>query len=66
LKLDERTVFRAFVRDQPNPDRVEPDCEWIGHVGAERQGQAAKQLIYRGRAEGWLMVPSLEPGSTLM
>jgi len=27
-----------------------------------RSGLTTEQLIYRGRAEGWLMVPSLEPG----
>jgi len=26
-----------------------------------RSGLTTKQLIYRGRAEGWLVVPSLEP-----
>ena len=26
-----------------------------------RSGLTTEQLIYRGRAEGWLMVPSLEP-----
>ncbi len=26
-----------------------------------RSGLTAEQLIYRGRAEGWLLVPSLEP-----
>jgi hypothetical protein len=31
-----------------------------------RSGLTTEQLIYRGRAEGWLMVPSLEPGNTLM
>jgi hypothetical protein len=25
-------------------------------------GLTTEQLIYAGRAEGWLMVPSLEPG----
>ena len=28
-----------------------------------RSGLTTEQLIYRGRAEGWLVVPSLEPGS---
>ena len=27
-----------------------------------RSGLTTEQLIYSGRAEGWLMVPSLEPG----
>jgi len=27
-----------------------------------RSGLTTEQLIYRGRAEGWLKVPSLEPG----
>lgn len=27
-----------------------------------RSGLTTEQLIYRGRAEGWLAVPSLEPG----
>ncbi len=27
-----------------------------------RSGLSTEQLIYRGRAEGWLVVPSLEPG----
>ncbi len=27
-----------------------------------RPGLTTEQLIYRGRAEGWLVVPSLEPG----
>jgi predicted ArsR family transcriptional regulator len=27
-----------------------------------RSGLTTEQLIYRGRAEGWLLVPSLEPG----
>jgi hypothetical protein len=27
-----------------------------------RSGLTTEQLIYRGRAAGWLMVPSLEPG----
>ncbi len=27
-----------------------------------RMGLTTEQLIYRGRAEGWLLVPSLEPG----
>jgi hypothetical protein len=27
-----------------------------------RTGLTTEQLIYRGRAEGWLVVPSLEPG----
>ena len=27
-----------------------------------RSGLTTEQLIYRGRAEGWLVVPSLEPG----
>jgi len=26
-----------------------------------RSGLSTEQLIYRGRAEGWLVVPSLEP-----
>ena len=26
-----------------------------------RSGPTTKQLIYRGRAEGWLVVPDLEP-----
>ncbi len=26
-----------------------------------RSGFTTEQLIYRGRAEGWLLVPSLEP-----
>jgi hypothetical protein len=26
-----------------------------------RSGLSTEQLIYRGRAEGWLLVPSLEP-----
>jgi predicted ArsR family transcriptional regulator len=26
-----------------------------------RSGLTTEQLIYRGRAEGWLVVPSLEP-----
>ena len=26
-----------------------------------RSGLTTEQLIYRGRAEGWLLVPSLEP-----
>ena len=28
-----------------------------------RSGLTTEQLIYRGRAEGWLLVPSLEPSS---
>ena len=28
-----------------------------------RSGLTTEQLIYRGRAEGWLVVPTLEPGS---
>ncbi len=28
-----------------------------------RSGLTTEQLIYRGRAEGWLVVPSLESGS---
>jgi len=27
-----------------------------------RSGLTTEQLIYSGRAEGWLVVPSLEPG----
>ena len=27
-----------------------------------RSGLTTEQLIYRGRAEGWLVVPPLEPG----
>jgi len=27
-----------------------------------RTGLTTEQLIYRGRAEGWLVVPGLEPG----
>jgi predicted ArsR family transcriptional regulator len=27
-----------------------------------RSGLTTEQLIYRGRAEGWLTVPSLDPG----
>ena len=27
-----------------------------------RSGLTTEQLIYRGRAEGWLLVPTLEPG----
>jgi len=27
-----------------------------------RPGLTTEQLIYRGRAEGWLVVPTLEPG----
>jgi predicted ArsR family transcriptional regulator len=27
-----------------------------------RSGLTTEQLIYRGRAEGWLVVPSLEAG----
>lgn len=27
-----------------------------------RSGLSTEQLIYRGRAEGWLVVPALEPG----
>jgi len=27
-----------------------------------RSGLTTEQLIYRGRAEGWLVVPGLEPG----
>jgi hypothetical protein len=29
-----------------------------------RSGLTTEQLIYRGRAEGWLVVPSLESGSS--
>ena len=29
-----------------------------------RSGLTTEQLIYTGRAAGWLVVPSLEPGST--
>jgi DNA-binding NarL/FixJ family response regulator len=29
-----------------------------------RSGLTTEQLIYRGRAEGWLVVPSLEPAGT--
>jgi hypothetical protein len=27
-----------------------------------RSGLTTEQLIYRGRAEGWLVIPGLEPG----
>jgi predicted ArsR family transcriptional regulator len=27
-----------------------------------RSGLTTAQLIYRGRAEGWLVIPGLEPG----
>lgn len=27
-----------------------------------RSGLSTEQLIYRGRAEGWLVIPALEPG----
>ena len=30
-----------------------------------RSGLTTEQLIYRGRAEGWLVVPSLEPSETM-
>ena len=30
-----------------------------------RSGLTTEQLIYAGRAEGWLVVPSLEPESTI-
>lgn len=30
-----------------------------------RSGLTTEQLIYRGRAEGWLVVPSLEPTTPL-
>ena len=29
-----------------------------------RSGLSTEQLVYRGRAEGWLVVPSLEPPVT--
>jgi hypothetical protein len=29
-----------------------------------RSGLTTQQLIYRGRAQGWLLVPSLEPRTT--
>jgi DNA-binding MarR family transcriptional regulator len=29
-----------------------------------RSGLTTEQLIYRGRAQGWLLVPSLEPRTT--
>jgi hypothetical protein len=29
-----------------------------------RTGLSTEQLIYRGRAEGWLVVPDLEPGTS--
>ena len=29
-----------------------------------RSGLTTEQLIYRGRAQGWLVVPSLEPSSS--
>jgi predicted ArsR family transcriptional regulator len=29
-----------------------------------RSGLTTEQLIYRGRASGWLVVPSLEPNSS--
>jgi DNA-binding transcriptional LysR family regulator len=29
-----------------------------------RSGLTSEQLIYRGRAQGWLLVPSLEPCTT--
>jgi DNA-binding NarL/FixJ family response regulator len=32
----------------------------LADLGA-RSGLSTEQLIYAGRAEGWLMVPSLEP-----
>lgn len=31
-----------------------------------RSGLTTAQLIYRGRAEGWLAVPSLEPPRTML
>ena len=30
-----------------------------------RTGLTTEQLIYRGRLEGWLVVPSLEPGQQI-
>jgi hypothetical protein len=30
-------------------------------IPASAVGLTTEQLIYRGRAEGWLVVPSLEP-----
>lgn len=30
-----------------------------------RSGLTTEQLIYQGRAEGWLVVPSLEPGQRI-
>lgn len=30
-----------------------------------RSGLSTEQLIYRGRAEGWLVVPGLEPSSVM-
>ncbi len=29
-----------------------------------RSGLTTEQLIYRGRAEGWLVIPSLEPSES--
>ena len=47
------------------PDIVE---RWLGALETRhladlraRSGLTTEQLIYRGRAEGWLSVPGLEP-----
>ena len=41
------------------PSTVKRHCETDLRA---RSGLTTEQLIYSGRAEGWLMVPSLEPG----
>ena len=41
------------------PSTVKRHCETDLRA---RSGLTTEQLIYRGRAEGWLSVPSLEPG----
>ena len=51
----------ARLRMQPRAsasDRVPRSATWRT---CERSGLTTEQLIYSGRAAGWLVVPSLEP-----
>ncbi len=53
---------RRADRGSPHEAAAVLDIRHLADLRA-RSGLTTEQLIYRGRAEGWLVVPSLEPGS---
>ena len=53
------SVADAAARVGVRPSTAKRHCETDLRA---RSGLTTEQLIYRGRAEGWLVVPTHEPG----